>query len=44
MAACQKISPGTLGVLIRYDDEVVVREETDARLGTVSVSWNPLEE
>lgn len=44
MAACQKISPGTLGVLIRYDGEVVARDETDARLGTVSVSWNPLEE
>lgn len=44
MAACQKISPGTLGLLIRYDDEVVAREETDARLGTISVSWNPLEE
>ena len=44
MAACQKISPGTLGVRILYDDEIVARDETDARLGTVSVSWNPLEE
>lgn len=44
MAACQKISPGTLGVRIIYDGEVVAREETDVRLGTVSVSWNPLEE
>ena len=44
MAACQKISPGTLAVLIRYDDEVVAQDETDARLGTVSLSWNPLEE
>ncbi len=44
MAACQKISPGTLGVQIRYDGEVVARDETDTRLGTVSVSWNPLAE
>ena len=44
MAACQKISPGTLGVRILYDGEVVARDETDARLGTVSVSWNPLAE
>lgn len=44
MAACQKISPGTLGVQILYDEVVVARDETTARLGTVSVSWNPLEE
>ncbi|MGB3632782.1 MAG: hypothetical protein WA982_01950 [Rubrobacteraceae bacterium] len=44
MATCQKISPGTLGVQIRYDDEVVARDGTDTQLGTVSVSWNPLEE
>ena len=44
MAACQKISPGTLGVRIIYDGEVVARDQTDARLGTVSVSWNPLAE
>ena len=44
MAACQKISPGTLGVRILYDGEVVARDETAARLGTISVSWNPLEE
>lgn len=45
MAACQKISPGgTLGVNIVYDDEVVAQDETSGRLGTVSVSWSPLEE
>ena len=44
MAVCQKISPGTLGVQILYDDQVVARDETTTRLGTVSVSWNPLEE
>ena len=44
IAACQKISPGTLGVRILYDGEIVARDETDARLGTVSVSWNPLAE
>ncbi len=44
MAACQKISPGTLGIQIRYAGEVLARDETEARLGTVSVSWNPLEE
>lgn len=44
MATCQKISPGALGVQIRYDDEVVDRDETETRLGTVSVSWNPLEQ
>lgn len=44
MAACQKISPGSLSVRINYDGEVVAQDETDARLGTVSVAWNPLEE
>ncbi|MGF1470511.1 MAG: hypothetical protein ACFB50_02065 [Rubrobacteraceae bacterium] len=44
MAACQKISPGTLGVRILYDGEVVARDETTARLGTISVVWNPLEQ
>ena len=45
MAACQKISPGgTMGVNILYDDEVVAQEETSDRLGTVSLSWSPLEE
>ncbi|CAN5667496.1 hypothetical protein BH24ACT22_BH24ACT22_18960 [soil metagenome] len=43
-ASCQKISPGTLEVQIRYDGEVVVRDQTDARLGTVTVAWNPLQE
>lgn len=43
MASCQKISPGTLGVSILYEDEVVAQEETDVRLGTVSVAWNPLQ-
>lgn len=44
MAACQKISPGgTLGVNILYDDEVVAQGETENRLGTVAVSWSPLE-
>ena len=45
MAACQKISPGgTMGVNILYDDEVVAQDETSDRLGTVSLSWSPLEE
>lgn len=44
MAVCQKISSGTLEVSILYDDEVVAEDETDSRLGTVSVSWSPLEE
>lgn len=44
MAACQKISPGSLGLRVLYDDEVVAQDETNARLGTVSVAWNPLAE
>ena len=45
MAACQKISPGgTLGVNILYDGEIVAEDETSNRLGTINVSWSPLEE
>lgn len=45
MAVCQKTATGgTLSVRILYDGEAKAQEQTAARLGTVAVSWSPVEE
>ncbi len=45
MAVCQKTAAGgPLGVRILYDGEVKAHQQTTGRLGTVAVSWSPVEE
>ncbi len=44
MAVCQQTGAGgPLGVRILYDGELKAQEQTNARLGTVAVSWSPVE-
>ncbi len=44
MAVCQKTSAGELlGVRLLYDGEVKAQKQTTAQLGTVAVSWSPVE-